>query len=110
MQILNTLQKRHKYNMVHPRWSTSTHKLPVLYYYTIQQNEGIQPATTPLHFLFTLSQSLSCNHKDCFTVLSFYNGITMGKYYGSPNTMGLKIVGQQTSQIFLVGDSPSKPC
>ena len=43
--------------------------MSVLYYYTIQQNEGIQPATTPLHFLFILSQFLSHNHRD-----QFYNG------------------------------------
>ena len=52
--------------MVHPTWATSTHKLSVLYYYTIQQNEGIQLTATPLHFLFALSQSLSHNHRDCF--------------------------------------------
>ena len=34
--------KRDRYNVVHPRWAMSTHKFPVLYYYTIQQNEGIQ--------------------------------------------------------------------
>ena len=32
------------------------------------------------------------------TMLSFYRGITMVKYYESPNTMGPQIVGQQTSQ------------
>ena len=30
MKILNKLQERHKYNMVHPRWATSTHKLSIL--------------------------------------------------------------------------------
>ena len=30
MQILNTLQERHKYNVVHQGWDTSTHKSPVL--------------------------------------------------------------------------------
>ena len=58
--------------MVHPRWDTSKQKLAVLYYYTIQQNEGMQPAATSLHFLFTLSRSLSHNHKDC---LQCYNTI-----------------------------------
>ena len=89
MQILNTLQDRHRYNVVHPRWATPTQQLTVLYYYTIQRNEGIQPAAIPLHFLFTLSQSLSHNHRDCLqcyntihihiTMLYFYRGITMGK-------------------------------
>ena len=66
MQTVNTLQERHRYNVVHPRWATPTQKLPVLYYYTIQENEGIQPTTTLLHVIFTLLQSLSHNHKDCF--------------------------------------------
>ena len=51
----HTLQERHRYSMVHTRWDMSTHKFLVLYYYTMQQNEGIQPITNPLHFLFTLS-------------------------------------------------------
>ena len=44
--------------MIFPRWATSTHKFPILYYYIIQQNEGIQHTTTPLHFFFTLTASL----------------------------------------------------
>ena len=52
--------------MVHLRWDTSTQKFPVLNYYTVQQNEWIQPVATSLHFLFTLSQSLSHNHIYCF--------------------------------------------
>ena len=32
---------------------------------TVQKDEGIQLAAKLLHFLFTLSQSLSHNHKDC---------------------------------------------
>ena len=51
MQTVNTLQERHRYNVVHPRWAMPTWKFSVLYYYTIQENEGIQPATTLLHFL-----------------------------------------------------------
>ena len=39
---------------------------------TVQKDEGIQPTATPLHFLFTLSQSLSHNHIDC---LQCYNTI-----------------------------------
>ena len=35
---------------------------------------------------------------NCITMLSFYRVITMGKYYMSPNTMGLQTIGQQTSQ------------
>ena len=57
----------------------------------VQKDEGIQPAATLLHLLFTLSQSLSYNHRDCLqyhtihsriTMLFFYKGNTMGKYYG----------------------------
>ena len=62
MQILNTLQERHRYNMVHPRWDTFTQKLPVIYYYTIHQNEWIQSCSNPnaptLHtFIVSLTQS-----------------------------------------------------
>ena len=86
--------------MAHPRWPTSTHKFLVLYYYTIQQNEGMHPTTTALHFLFTLLQSLSHNHIDNFTMIeyntiyiripipSFYKGNTMGKYHRMPKNMG----------------------
>ena len=74
--------------MVHPRWATCTQKLRILYYYTIQQNEEIQPASTQLHFIFTLSQSLSHNHRDCFTMLQYnthmyYNAFLLqGNYHG----------------------------
>ena len=52
--------------MAHLRWATSTHKFLFLYYYIVQQNQGIQLEATQLHFLFTLSQSISHNHKDRF--------------------------------------------
>ena len=116
MKILNTLQERDRYNVVHPIWDTSTHKFSVLYYYTIQQNEGIQPIVTMLHFLFTLSQSLSHNHRDCLQwyntihnhiiILSFYRGITMGKYYESPNTMGSQTMANKHPKKFLTGALP----
>ena len=38
----------------------------------VEKDEGIQPAAKPLHFLFTLSQSLLHNHRDC---LQCYNAI-----------------------------------
>ena len=70
-------------------------------------------------FLFTLSESLSHNHRDCLqcyntihshiTVFFFSRGNTVGKYYMAPNTMGLQTVGQQTSQKFLSGASPLNP-
>ena len=88
MQILNTLQERHIYNVLHPRWSTSTQKLSVLYCYTIQKNEGMQPATTPFHFFFTLSPYLSHNHRDSFTMLQYntqsYQNVfhLQGSYHG----------------------------
>ena len=66
---------------------------PLLLYYPTK-NEWIQPTSNLLQFLFTLSQYLSHNHKDCFTMLqyntkqnhitmpSFYKWNTMGKYHG----------------------------
>ena len=71
MKKINTLQERHQYNMVHPIWAMSTQKFPVLYYYTIHQKEGIQPEATSVHLLFTLSESLSHNHRDYFTMLQY---------------------------------------
>ena len=73
--------------MVHPIWAMSTQKLPALFYYTIQQNEGIQPAATPLHFLFTLAVSLTQSQR-LFTMLQYnthpyYNAfILQGNYHG----------------------------
>ena len=93
MKHINTLQERHQYNVVHLRWDTSTHKFPVLYYYIVHKNEGRQPTTHRLHFLFTFSQFLSHNHIDHFynatiqytTLLEFLSFIE-----GLPweNTMG----------------------
>ena len=75
MQILhiNTLQERHQYNTVHPRRDTSTHKFPILYYYTIPQNEGIQPAANLLCTSSPLSHSLS--HTITKIVLHCFNTI-----------------------------------
>ena len=56
--------------------------------------EGYNPAALPLH---TLVVSLAQPQR-LFAMLSFYRGITMGKYYRAPNTMGLQTIGQQTSQ------------
>ena len=41
---------------------------------TVQKDEEIQPATITLHFLFTLSQSLSHNHSYClhYTTLQYH--------------------------------------
>ena len=51
-------------------WFTQTmgyvHKEIASPFITVQKYEGIQPAAKLLHFLFTLSQSLSHNQRDCF--------------------------------------------
>ena len=41
------------------------HKEIVGPFITVQKDEEIHPAVKPLHFLFTLSQSLPHNHRDC---------------------------------------------
>ena len=115
MQILNTIPERHRYNVVHPRWATSTQKLPVLYYYTIQQNKGIQPAATPMHFLFRLSQSLSHNHKYCFTMLQynttcikmifFYRELLWENTMGHPIRWVRKVLDNKDPQKHLLRDS-----
>ena len=101
--------------MVHPRGAMSTQKLAVLYYYTIQQNEGIKPAANPLHFLFTLSQSLSHNHIEflqyntipyiailqCF---SFIGEIPWENTTVNPIPWVRKTVGQQTYQKIFFGE------
>ena len=76
-------------------WFTQTmgyvHKEIASHFITVQKDERIQPTGKSLHFLFTLSQSLSHNHIDCLqcynrihihvTMLSFIRENTMGKYY-----------------------------
>ena len=68
---LNTLQRD-----IDIMWFTQTmgyiHKEISSPFITVQKDEGLQPAAKPLHFLFTLSQSLSHNHRDC---LQCYNTI-----------------------------------
>ena len=87
---LNTLQRDTDIT-----WFTQTmgyvHKEIASPFITVQKDEGIQLAAKPLHFLFTLSQSLSHNNRDCLqcynaihsriTMLSFIGENTMGKYY-----------------------------
>ena len=67
----NTLNTLQRYNVVHPN-DGYFHKEISSPFITVQKDEGIQPTTKPLHFLFTLSQSLSHNHIDC---LQCYNTI-----------------------------------
>ena len=88
---LNTLQRDTYIN-----WFTQmmgyVHKEISSTFITLQKDEGIQPATKPLNFLFTLLQYLSHNHKDdlqCYntihnriTMIFLCRGNTMGKYYG----------------------------
>ena len=68
---LNTLQRDTSIT-----WFTQTmgyvHTKIASPFITVLKDEGIQPTTTPLHFLFTLSQSLSHNHREC---LQCYNTI-----------------------------------
>ena len=47
---------------------------------TVQKDEGIQPVANPLHFLFTLSQSLSHNHKDCLQCYKIIQYPTQSNY------------------------------
>ena len=98
----NTLNTLHRDTYI--TWFTQTmdyvHTKISSPFITVQKDEGIQPVVTLLHFLFMLSQSLSHNNKYCLQfqntmlnriiMLFFYRGNTMGKYYGSSNTMGPK--------------------
>ena len=72
---LNTLQRD-----TYITWFTQTmgyvHTEIANPFITVQKDEGIQPVAIPLYFLFTLSQSLSHNHKYC---LQCYNTIQYPK-------------------------------
>ena len=69
-----------------------------------------QPRCTSSSLSHSLSHTITDIVLQCFntvhsriTMISFYMGITMGKYRGSPNTMGPQAVSQQTSQKILSG-------
>ena len=98
LNTLNTLQRN-----TDVMWFTQTmgyvHNKISSTFITLQKDEGMQPASKPLHFLFMLSQFLSHNHKDfsqCYntihsrvTMLSFigekYHGkiLRLTQYHGS---------------------------
>ena len=102
---LNTLQRD-----TYITWFTQTmgyiHKEISSPFITTQKDEGIQPIAKPLHFLFTLSQSLSHSHIDglqCYntihirvTMLSFIGEKCHGKivqltqYHGSAKMLANK--------------------
>ena len=102
---LNTLQRD-----TNIMWFTQTmgyvHKENASPFITVQKDEGIQPTTKQLHFLFMLSQSLSHNHKYCLqcyntihirvTMLSFigekYHGkiLRLTQYHGSTKLLANK--------------------
>ena len=83
---------------------------------TVQKDEGIQPAAKPLHFLFTLSQSLSHNHRDCLQCNNtpcynafFYRGkIPWENTTVNPPWVHIT-VGQHTSQKKFSGAPPPNP-
>ena len=64
---LNTVQRNT--DIIDIMWFTQMmayiHKEIAIPFITVQEDEGIQLAAKPLHFLFMLSQSLPHNHKDC---------------------------------------------
>ena len=77
---------------------------------TIQKDEGIQPATILLHFLFTLSQSLSHNHIDYLQYNTIPYAVVLQCFYfigeipwenttGNPIPWVRKTVGQQTVRL-----------
>ena len=69
---------------------------------TVQKDEGIQLAAKPLHFLFTLSQSLFqykiIQIHSCVTMLSFIAEIPWENTMVNPIPWVRKTVGQHTSQ------------
>ena len=115
-------------------WFTQTmgyvHKEIANHFITVQKDEGIQPATEPLHFLFTLSQSLftllqslSHNHTyylQCYNTIQYHTQL----YYNAFSFIGEipwenttvnpiswvhKTVRQQTSQKHFSMASPLNP-
>ena len=90
---------------------------------TVQKDEGMQPAAKPLHFLFTLSQSLSHNHRDClqcyntiqyhtqlyYNAFSFIGEIPWENTTVNPISWARKTIRQQTSQKNFSGALPQNP-
>ena len=80
---------------------------------TVQKDEGIRPATKPLHFLFTLSQSLfqynTIPYIVAFTMLSFIGEIQWENSRVNLIPWVRKTVGQHTSQKNFSGVPPPKP-
>ena len=114
----NTLNKLYRDTDI--TWFTQTmgyvYKEIASPFITVQEDEGIQLAAIPLHFLFTLSQSLSHNHRDCLqcyntipytTVLqclSFIGEIPWENTTVNPIPWIRKTIGQQTSQTPMLGN------
>ena len=78
----------------------------------VQKYEGIQPATIPLHFLFTLSQSLFQYNTIPYLVvlmLSFIGEIQWENSRVNPIPWVRKTIGQHTSQKNFSGAPPPNP-
>ena len=58
MKILNTLQERHRYNVVHPRWATSTQKFQILIIIPSSKIKGYNPQQ-PRYISSSHSHSIS---------------------------------------------------
>ena len=69
---LNTLQRDTDITWFTPMMEY-VHKEISIPFIIVQKDEGIQPAAKLLHFLFTLSQSLPHNHRDClqYTIIPY---------------------------------------
>ena len=68
--------------MVHPN-NGIIHKEIASPFITIQKDEGIHPVAKPLHFLFTLSDSLFQYNTIPYSIVYnafFYRGNIMGKF------------------------------
>ena len=53
------------------------------HFITFHKDEGIQPTTKSLHFLFTLSQSLSHNHRDYLQYNTIQYNTPTQSYYNA---------------------------
>ena len=119
MQILNTLQGRHKYNVVHLRWVMSTKKFPFLYYISSSKMKGYnlqEPYYTSSSHSYSLSHTITeivlqwyNTINNSITILSFYRGIIMGNTTGHPIPWVCKLLSNKHPKNFFWWILPHTP-
>ena len=78
-------------------------------FFTVQKDEGIQPAAKPLHFLFTLSQSLPHNHRDFlqYKIIPYTYVLQFFLLYGKCHAKILRLTQYHGSAKLLANTHPN---